>query len=170
MSYRFYNSDPKNHYGFDIDKISSDENRFYAIYFIDNLTGSLLLCNKYNSNVNLFSNEDLICGFLNALNLFINELKLESKEDRIQEINFKETRILYEQKGRLSVIAISKKTNLGIEREIIHNLMEDFYFKFENSINNFNGILDPSFLDFKKRLDSKNINLHYRFNRREFSS
>ncbi|MFW9951511.1 MAG: hypothetical protein ACFFKA_15450 [Candidatus Thorarchaeota archaeon] len=163
MTYHFYNPDSKKQYGFDFDKISFSETPFYAIYFIDNLTGSLLLCNKYQTNVKLFSNEDLICGFLNALSLFINELKLESKADQIQEINFKETRILYEQKGRLSVIAISKKTNLDIERQIVHNIMEDFYYKFENSICNFNGILDPSFLQYKKRLESMNLNAFYRF-------
>ncbi|MFW9950183.1 MAG: hypothetical protein ACFFKA_08665 [Candidatus Thorarchaeota archaeon] len=165
MSYKLSNSDSKRMYGFSLDKISANEEIFYAIYFIDNLTGSLLLCNKYNANIKLFSNEDLICGFLNALNLFINELKLESKEDFIQEINFKETRILYEQKGRLSVIAISKKTSLEVERMILHEIMEDFYQNFESSINNFNGILDPSFLNYKKRLENINLNSFYKLNK-----
>ncbi len=164
MTYNWYNPNPKKLYGFNIENLNSNEQRFHAIYFLDNLTGSLLLCNKYTTNITLFSNEDLICGFLNALNLFINELKLESKEDEIQEINFKETRILYERKGRLSVIAISKKTNLAAERVILHDVMEDFYQKFEHAITNFNGIVDPSILQYKKKLENRNLDSLLRFN------
>jgi hypothetical protein len=162
MTYNWHNSDTKKLYGFSIENLCSNEDRFYAIYFLDNLTGSLLLCNKYTTITSLFSNEDLICGFLNALNLFINELKLKSKEDEIQEINFRETRILYERKGRLTVIAISKKTNLETERIILHEILEDFYHKFEGAITNFNGIVDPSIIQYKKKLENMNHDLLFR--------
>lgn len=145
-------------YGFNIEKIDDNNNRFHAIYFLDNLTGSLLLSNKYSSNSKFSSHEDLISGFLNALNLFMSEIKPESVNDEIQEVNFRESRILYERRGRLSVIAITKKTNLQVERVILRQIMEDFYSKFEHVIRNFNGNIDPLILQYKKRL--KNINLN----------
>jgi hypothetical protein len=105
----------------------------------------------------------LISGFLNALNLFINEIKPESMNDEIQEVNFKDSRILYERRGRLSVIAISKKTNLQVERVILHRIMEDFYYRFESAIRNFNGNIDPSILQYKKRLENMNLNTLFKF-------
>ena len=158
MSFKWNNNNIKRSYGFDLDKINFSNNRFHAIYFLDNVTGSLLLSNKYSSNSKFSSHEDLISGFLNALNLFMSEIKPESVNDEIQEVNFRESRILYERRGRLTVIAISKKTNLQVERVILRQIMEDFYNKFEYAIRNFNGNIDPSILQYKKRL--KNINLN----------
>ena len=164
MSYKWNNKNPERSYGFNLDKIDSSNNRFHAIYFIDNLTGSLLLSNKYTNNTKFSSYEDLISGFLNALNLFMMELKPESINDEIQEVNFRESRILYERKGRLSVIGISKKTNLRAERVILRQVMEDFYYKFESAIKNFNGNIDPSFLQYKKRLENMDLNELFKFN------
>jgi len=167
MSYKWNNRSIETTYGFKLEKLNSIENRFYALYFLDNLTGSLLLSklsNKYTNKTKFLSHGDLISGFLNALNQFIVELKPDSIDDEIQEINFKETRILYERKGRLSVIAITKKTNLQVERVILHNIMEDFYNKFEYNINHFNGNIDPSILRYKKRLENINFNSLFKFN------
>jgi hypothetical protein len=158
MSYKWNNKITEKSYGFNINAIDVSNNRFHAIYFLDNLTGSLLLSNKYSNNSKFSSHEDLISGFLNALNLFMSEIKPESEDDEIQEVNFRESRILYERRGRLSVIAISKKTNLQVERVILRQIMEDFYSKFESSIRNFNGNIDPSILQYKKRL--KNIDFN----------
>ncbi|MBY8987843.1 MAG: hypothetical protein KGD61_05265 [Candidatus Lokiarchaeota archaeon] len=158
MSYKWINKNLEKSYGFNLEKINSSNNRFHAIYFLDNLTGSLLLSNKYTSNAKFSSHDDLISGFLNALNLFMSEIKPESVNDEIQEVNFRESRILYERRGRLTVIAISKKTDLQIEREILHQIMEDFYNKFEYAIRNFNGNIDPSILQYKKRLENMNLN------------
>jgi len=158
MSYKWTNKNLEKSYGFNLEKINSSNNRFHAIYFLDNLTGSLLLSNKYTDNSKFSSYEDLISGFLNALNLFMNEIKPESVDDEIQEVNFRESRILYERKGRLSVIAITKKTNLQVERVILRQIMEDFYNKFEYAIRNFNGNIDPSILQYKKRLENMNLN------------
>ena len=158
MSHKWNNRNLDRTYGFNIETINSDDNRFHAIYFLDNVTGSLLLSKKYTSNTRFSSHEDLIGGFLNALNLFMSEIKPESMNDEIQEVNFKESRILYERRGRLSVIAISKKTNLIVERVILHQIMEDFYYRFESSIRNFNGNIDPSILQYKKRLENMNLN------------
>ncbi len=163
MSHKWINKNTEKTYGFNIDRFSSDDNRFHAIYFLDNVSGSLLLSKKYTRNTKFSSHEDLISGFLNALNLFISEIKPESINDEIQEVNFKESRILYERKGRLSVIAISKKTNLQVERVILHQIMEDFYYRFESSIRNFNGNVDPSILQYKKRLENMNLNTLFRF-------
>ncbi len=163
MSYNWNNRGIEKTYGFKLEKLNSNENRFYALYFLENLTGSLLLSNKYTNKTKFLSHGDLISGFLNALNQFIAELKPDSMDDEIQEINFKETRILYERKGRLSVIAITKKTNLQVERVILHQIMVDFYNKFEYSINHFNGNIDPSILKYKKRLENMNLNSLFKF-------
>ena len=164
MSYKWNNQNLEKSYGFNLEKINSSNNRFHAIYFLDNLTGSLLLSNKYTDNSKFSSYEDLISGFLNALNLFMNEIKPESVDDEIQEVNFRESRILYERKGRLSVIGITKKTNLQAERVILRQIMEDFYYKFESIIKNFNGNIDPSILQYKKRLENMNLNELFKFN------
>ena len=164
MSYKWNNQNLEKSYGFNLEKINSSNNRFHAIYFLDNLTGSLLLSNKYTDNSKFSSYEDLISGFLNALNLFMNEIKPESVDDEVQEVNFRESRILYERKGRLSVIGITKKTNLQAERVILRQIMEDFYYKFESIIKNFNGNIDPSILQYKKRLENMNLNELFKFN------
>ena len=164
MSYKWTNRNIENSFGFNREKINSSNNRFHAIYFIDNLTGSLLLSNKYTDNTKFSSFEDLISGFLNALNLFMNEIKPEEVDDEIQEVNFRESRILYERRGRLSIIAITKKTNLQAERVILRQIMEDFYNKFEYAIRNFNGNIDPSILQYKKRLENMNLNEVFKFN------
>jgi len=163
MSYKWNNKNLEKSYGFNLEKINSSNNRFHAIYFLDNLTGSLLLSNKYTDNSKFSSYEDLISGFLNALNLFMNEIKPESVDDEVQEVNFRESRILYERKGRLSVIGITKKTNLQAERVILRQVMEDFYYKFESIIKNFNGNIDPSILQYKKRLENMNLNELFKF-------
>jgi len=163
MTHKWINTSLEKTYGFKIEKIDSDDNRFHAIYFLDNISGSLLLSKKYSHNAKFSSHEDLISGFLNALNLFMSEIKSEPMDDEIQEVNFKESRILYERRGRLSVIAISKKTNLQVERAILHQIMEDFYFRFESTIRNFNGNVDPSILQYKKRLENMNLNTLFKF-------
>ena len=153
-------------YGFSIENVNSQDSRFHAIYFLDNLTGALLLSKKYTDNSEFSSNEDLISGFLNALDLFIKEIKSESKEDEIQEINFQETRLMYARRERLSVIAVTKKTNLEIERCILNEIVNDFYIRFEYSINHFNGIIDPRIKLYKKRLDNINLNKLFKFQTR----
>ena len=158
MSLNWFNNPKPETFGFNKERINLNGSRFHALYFLDNLTGSLLLSNKYSNNSCFSSNEDLISGFLNALNLFIKEIRPEERDDEIQEINFKETRLIYERKGRLLVIAISKKTNLEIERSILHKIVQDFYVRYENDIKHFNGIITPSFLNYKKRLENMNLN------------
>ena len=149
-------------FGFKLEKFNSQECRFHAIYFIDYETGALLVSNRYTDNLN-FLKDDLICSFLNAINLFINEVN-EGGNEELQEINFKGTRILYEREGRLLAIAITKKTNLQMERGILREIMEDFYIRFKNFINNFNGAITPSIEDYKKRLKNMNLNSLFKFN------
>jgi hypothetical protein len=154
--------DAGNKFGFKLDKYNSQECRFHAIYFIDYETGALLVSNRYTNSLS-FLREDLISSFLNAINLFINEVNSGENEE-LQEINFKGTRILYEREGRLLAIAITKKTNLQIERGILREVMEDFYIRFKTFINNFNGAISPSIRDYKKRLRSMNLNSLFKFN------
>lgn len=148
-------------------RFNYNENRFHAIYFVDSLTGSLLVSNKFSDKSDRFdlseTDDDLISGFLNAINMFIREIKT-NKRDEIQEINFKDTRILYEKKGRLLCVGISKKTNLKIEREIMHEILKDFYYCFENEINHFNGFISPAILDYKTKMKSLNLNSLTKFN------
>ena len=148
-------------YGFDLQKINPQESLFHAIYFLDYETGSLLVSNRFSNNLS-FLRDDLICSFLNAINLFINELK-EGGNEELQEINFRGTRILYEREGKLLAIAITKKTNLQMERGILREIVEDFYIRFKNYINNFNGEINPAILDYKKRLKSMNLNSLFKF-------
>ncbi|MFX1477774.1 MAG: hypothetical protein ACFFCI_06555 [Promethearchaeota archaeon] len=153
---------PNRKYGFKLEKINPQESLFHAIYFLDYETGSLLVSNRFSDNLS-FLRDDLICSFLNAINLFINELK-EGVNEELQEINFKDTRILYEREGRLLVIAVTRKTNLQIERGIIREILEDFYLRFKNYINNFNGAIAPAIIDYKKRLKAMNLNTLFKFN------
>ncbi|MBY8985164.1 MAG: hypothetical protein KGD65_08865 [Candidatus Lokiarchaeota archaeon] len=159
----FYNKDNGN-FGFNLKKINSQESLFHAIYFLDYETGSLLVCNRY-SNDPSFLRDDLICSFLNAINLFINELK-EGENEELQEINFKDTRILYEREGKLLVIAVTKKNDVRIERGIVREILEDFYLRFKNQINNFNGAINSSIKNYKKRLENLNLNNVFKFNSR----
>lgn len=169
MSLKWQNDSIKRNFGFNLERLEFSQNRFYAIYFVDSLTGSLLLSNRYSENAGINSGiyknkEDLIGGFLNALNMFIREIK-NNNDEEIQEINFKKTRILYEKRGRLLCIGISKKTDLQIEREIIQEIMKDFYERFENEINHFKGYIEPKILDYKNRLRNLNLNSLVSFNK-----
>ena len=153
-------------FGFNMKPVEFNDNRFHAIYFVDSVSGSLLLSNRY-SNIPYGiskSKEDLISSFLNALNLFIKEIKI-NKEEEIQEINFKDTRILYEKKGRLVCIGISRKTDLLVERNILNEVLNDFYNKFEYEINNFKGYIDPKITNYKNRLKNLDLNSLISFNK-----
>jgi hypothetical protein len=159
----FYNKANRD-YGFNMEKIDSQESLFHAIYFLDYETGSLFVSNRFSDNLS-FLRDDLICSFLNAINLFINELK-EGGNEELQEINFKNTRILYEREGRLLVIAVTRKNDVRIERGIVREILEDFYLRFKKYINNFNGAIDPLILNYKKRLEGMNLNSVFKFNAR----
>jgi len=152
----FHNNINRN-YGFSLEKLNPQENLFHAIYFLDYETGALLVSNRFSNNLS-FLKDDLICSFLNAINLFINEVK-EGVNEELQE-----TRILYEREGRLLVIAITKKNDLQMERGIIREMLEDFYYRFKNHINNFNGSIAPAIIDYKKRLECMNLNSVFKFN------
>ncbi len=143
-------------YGFKADSYEIHKNLFHAIYFVDYISGSLLLSTKFSENSKVCrTNEDLISSFLNAINLFIREIsENRDNRDEIQEINFKDTRILYERRGRLMIIAISKKNNIKIEREILKIISEDFYSRFEQKIKNFRGFIDNDILNYKNILNT----------------
>ena len=151
----------ENQFGFPLEKIRNSDHGFHAIFFIDSFSGSLLLSKRYTA-LSTFLSEDLISNFLIALNLFIKEINEDNNEE-IQDINFKETRILYERMGRLIVIAITKKVNLQLERGILREIIEDFYMKYKNYINNFKGIIDPTILKYKKKLESMDLNSMLKF-------
>ncbi|MHA1294067.1 MAG: hypothetical protein ACTSQJ_15555 [Promethearchaeota archaeon] len=151
-------------YGFKLEQLNPNQNRFHAVYFVDSITGAVLVSKKYSDSSFLDNkNDDLISSFLSAINMFIRELKSDDNEE-IQEINFQGSRILYERKGRLICIGISKKTNLQIERVIMREILRDFYYRFEKEINNFKGIIDPAIISYRERLENLNLNKLFKFN------
>ena len=156
MVLKWDNNANGNKFGFNVNSYDQNEDIFHAIYIVDNYTGALFVSNKY-SKISNFSNtnEDLISSFLNAMNLFINEI---NENEEIQEINFKQMRILYERKDRLMVIAISKKQDLQVEKYIVHEILTDFYLRFKQQIAHFKGIIDPAMTNYKKRLQTINLN------------
>jgi hypothetical protein len=161
MSLNWKNGFKDKMYGFKPEQINQNANRFHSIYFIDSVSGSVLVSSRYSDNLTDTS-EDLISGFLNAINLFIKEVKDDKEE--IQEINFNDTRIIYERKGRLAVIGISRKTNLQIERGILHEILNDFYYRFEHQIKHFKGIIHPDMIVYKNQLQNLNLNSLFKFN------
>jgi hypothetical protein len=158
MSFKWNDISAERTFGFQLKRISMKENRFYAIYFIDYVTGSLLVSKQCSDWSNLSIKEDLISSFLNAISRFIQEIK----DDEIQEINLKDSRILYERKDRLLCVGISKKTNLQIERGILHEIVEDFYRKYRNQIVCFDGRIRP-FVEYKEKLENLNLNSLFKF-------
>lgn len=164
MSLKWKETDFEKNFGFKIERLNMRESRFHAIYFVDSLTGAVLVSNQY-SDRSVFSegSEDLISSFLSAINMFIKELNNDDQEE-IQEINFKGSRILYEQKGRLMCIGISKKTNLQLERGILHEVLIDFYNRFEDKISHFNGVIEPEILSYRNKLENLNLDSVFKFN------
>ncbi|MHA1726089.1 MAG: hypothetical protein ACTSYC_04805 [Promethearchaeota archaeon] len=135
---------------------------FHAIYFIDEFTGSLLV-SRNNPNTKGFlaeKKEDLISSFLSAMNMFINEIKKDGIQEEIQEINFKDTRLLYQRKGRILCIGISNKKDLMVERALLNKIMNDFYYRFEMQINRFNGVIDPSIQRYSSELERLIMTTH----------
>lgn len=143
-------------YGFKLGDLTTNESLFHAIYIIDEITGSLLVCKKNPKSIGLLTEakEDLISNFISAMNMFINEIKNDGIKEEIQEINFKDTRLLYQRRGRILCIGISTKHDLELERTLLINIMNDFYYRFENQIKNFNGVIDPAILRYTSKLES----------------
>ena len=165
MSFKWKNDLIKENLGYYLEHLNVKENRFHAVYFVDQLTGALLVSKRYSkSNYGLIeTDDDLISNFLNAINLFIKEIG-SNKEEEIQEINFKDIRILYEKRGRLLCVGITKKTNINIERAILHELLNDFYYRFENEITHFKGYVPPKIINYKDRLEDLDLNSLYKYN------
>ena len=150
MVLKWDNNSNDNNYGFNSRVFNQDKNIFHAIYLLDSFTGALFVSNKFSKSANLSNtNEDLISSFLNAMNLFINEI---NTNEEIQEINFKQMRILYERKERLMVIAISKKKNLQVEKHYVHEILNDFYYRFKTEITQFNGIIRSEMTSYRARM------------------
>ena len=161
MVLKWDNNSEGNKFGFNLNLYGQNQDIFHAIYIVDNHTGALFSSNKFSSVSNFsHTNEDLISSFLNAMNLFINEI---NGNEEIQEINFKQMRILYERRDRLIVIAISKKTNLQLEKYVVHEILNDFYYRFKKQISQFTGLIDKEMLSYKSRItDILDTHLNYK--------
>jgi hypothetical protein len=150
MVLKWDNNSNGTNYGFNLHNFNQDKNIFHAIYILDSYSGALFVSNKFSESANLSNtNEDLISSFLNAMNLFINEI---NANEEIQEINFKQMRILYERKERLMVIAISKKRDLQVEKYYVHEILNDFYYRFKREITQFNGIINKEMSSYKMKV------------------
>ncbi|MFX1237261.1 MAG: hypothetical protein ACFFAS_02385 [Promethearchaeota archaeon] len=162
MLLKWNDAQKNNSSGFKLSRLRPTENVFHAIYILDNHTGALFASSQFSKYHHLSeSPEDLISSFLNAMNMFINEL---NPDEEIQEINFKHMRILYERKERLLVIAISKKSNLQVEKCYVHEIVNDFYFRFGPKISRFNGVIDPAMTNYKDRLDNFDLSQSRAYN------
>lgn len=121
---------------------------FHAIYFMDATSGLTYLGQNYSGQV---FNEDLMSGMLKALECFINHLSYANQYDRIQDINFQGTRIVYERMGSVMAVGISKKINENREHFLLQQLLGEFLQQYGNFIPNDTGNTAP-FQPFRQRL------------------
>jgi len=90
-------------------------------------------------------------GMLKALEVFINHLSYANQYDRIQEINFQGTRIVYERLGSVMAVGISKKVNEEQEHYLLNYLLSEFIEQYRDYIPNEGGNMAP-FQPFRHRL------------------
>ena len=125
MSYKFNDINQNMGIGFDIERISRNECYFHAIYFLDNLTGSLLVSKKYSEYLNSPSNGDLISGFLKG---FISIGKEVIKRDTtMKKLSYEDFEIdLLDGEYTTAVLITS-----GFTHQYTINKLKDFLDKFE---------------------------------------
>jgi hypothetical protein len=124
---------------------------FHAIFFMDNSSGVTLLGQNYSQRQ---FDDDLISGMIKALESFIDHLSYSSSYELVQEINFQGTRILYERKGSVMAVAISKKIDPDLEHRLLNKILDEFYTKYERFLNNtFIGNVLP-FQDFRGHIQN----------------
>jgi hypothetical protein len=121
---------------------------FHAIYFMDATSGLTYLGQNYSGQE---FNEDLMSGMLKALECFINHLSYANQYDRIQEINFQGSRIVYERLGSVMAVGISKKINEDHEHNLLKYLLSEFLEQYGSYIPNEGGNVAP-FQPFRQRL------------------
>jgi len=118
---------------------------------MDNKSGVTLLGQNYSRRQ---YDDDLISGMIKALESFIDHLSYSSTYECVQEINFQGTRILYERKGPVMAVAISKKCDPELEHRLLNQVLAEFYSKYEPFLNNtFIGNVLP-FQDFRSRIQN----------------
>jgi hypothetical protein len=122
---------------------------FNAIYIIDGKSGLTLLAQNYSDRP---YDDDLMSGMVKALECFISYLANANGVEKVQEINFQGCRILYERKGPIMAVAISKKTDQSLEHQVLGAILDEFYGRFERFLEGFVGNIAP-FKEFLPRLE-----------------
>ncbi len=135
--------------------MSPHDGPFHAIYIIDSNSGLTLLAQNYS---NRSFDDDLMSGMLKALESFISHLAYADEYERIQEINFLGSRIIYERKGPIMAVGISKKTDEQQEHAMLNRILTEFQDRFSYYFNGFVGNIKP-FQDFKPRLEELGQNV-----------
>ncbi|MHA1730496.1 MAG: hypothetical protein ACTSU5_01055 [Promethearchaeota archaeon] len=122
-----------------------------AIFLIDEVTGLSFLSKKYSPEIEY--REDLITGYLKAIqSLLQTSFGRGPGVGSVRSIHFDRHRILYNQKGRLLVVAISDGDGVeSEERTFLNQVCEDFYASYHRQIESFNGDV-TGFFSFRERL------------------
>lgn len=110
------------------------------------------LSKRYSTSINY--REDLITGYLKAIQALLQTSfgTGDSNAMKVKSINFERHRIQYNQKGRLLVVAISDgEDHESTERELLENISEDFYRRFQGQIERFVGDI-TAFKSYEARL------------------
>jgi hypothetical protein len=125
------------------------ESPFHAIFLMEAQTGLTLISKHYT---NYKYNEDLLSGMFKALESFISNLSYSNQFERIEEINFGDTRIVYERLGPVMAVGISRKLNSEIEHQVLSNIIQEFVAQYGSCLDSFKGNISP-FQDFTQRLN-----------------
>jgi len=124
---------------------------------IDSVSGVELISYEY-ARTQTVIDINAISGLLNALEMFINNLAYCSQYERVQEINFQGTRIVYEHytlasHGVLCVGISNKQYPAPLEHFLLKEIVMEFSSCFQRQLVNFHGNVQP-FRTFTKRLSA----------------
>jgi hypothetical protein len=130
---------------------------FYSVYIIDALSGVELISYEYAQTQTVID-INAISGLLNALEMFINNLAYCSQYERVQDINFQGTRIVYEHytissHGVLCVGISNKQDPAPLEHFLLKEIVMEFASCYRRQLVNFRGNVQP-FRAFTRRLSA----------------
>jgi hypothetical protein len=125
-------------------------NPFHAIFLIESNTGLTLASRKFS---NYDYDEDLISGMFKALESFISHLSYSNQFERIQEINFQGSCIIFDRRGPVTAVAITQKMDCTVEHQILKSLLDRFINDYGVHLEYFRGNIAP-FQDFQRKLNT----------------
>ena len=120
---------------------------FYSVYLIDGVSGVELISYEY-ARTQTIVDINAVSAMFNALEAFINNLAYCSQYERVQEINFQGTRIVYEHYSianhSVLCVGISNKQYLApLEHFLLKEIVMEFASCFRRQIVNFRGNVQP---------------------------